>query len=52
MCRGDKGKVGLPFASHNHPWWAVTTMVVMDHQELGDSHLCSALGLGVGNSVQ
>ena len=51
MGRGDKGKLGFLFESCSCPRWAVTITEHAgsgEHQELGDRHLCSELGVGWG----
>lgn len=51
MGRGDKGKLGFLFGSYSCPRWAATIIEHAgsgEHQELGDRHLCSELGVGWG----
>lgn len=51
MGRGDKGKLGFLFGPYSCPRWAVTITEHAgsgEHQELGDRHLCSELGVGWG----
>ena len=51
MGRGDKGKLGFLSGSYSCPQWAATSTEHAgsgEHQELGDRHLCSELGVGWG----
>ena len=51
MGRGEKGKLGFLLGSYSCPRWAITITEHAgsgEHQELGDKHICSELGVGWG----